>query len=108
MGASEDDGRHAGPGREAVLARLRALLPELRRRYDVERLALFGSTARAEAAAESDVDLLVSFRSPPSLFTLVELEDELARALGRRVDLVVRGTLKARIAPRVLREAVEV
>lgn len=100
---SEPDG-----GCQEVRARLRSLLPELERRWGVERVALFGSLARAQASAASDIDLLVRFRRPPSLFALVELEDELARALGRRVDLVVEGTLEPRIARSVARDLVEV
>jgi len=83
-------------------------LPELRRRYGVEELALLGSTVRGEAGPESDIDVLVGFTTPPTLFRLVELEDELTAILGRRVDLVLKSALKPRIAQRSLQEAVEV
>ncbi len=83
-------------------------MPELRRRYGVEELALLGSTVRGEAGPESDIDVLVGFTTPPTLFRLVELEDELTAILGRRVDLVLKSALKPRIAQRSLQEAVEV
>ena len=53
---------------------------------------------------ESDLDLLVSFRRPPSPLQFVELENYLSDLLGIRVDLVMKDTLKRRIGKRILRE----
>ncbi|MHB8255458.1 MAG: nucleotidyltransferase family protein, partial [Acidiferrobacter sp.] len=47
--------------RQRVLELLSRSKPELRARFGVVRLALFGSTARDEATADSDVDVLVAF-----------------------------------------------
>jgi predicted nucleotidyltransferase len=91
-----------------VLEALRALLPELRQRYAVRTLALFGSYARGEARAASDVDLLVEFDRVPSLLKLIEVEEYLTDRVGVKVDLVMRDDLRPVIAERVVRESVPV
>jgi uncharacterized protein len=73
--------------RAAVLERLRAERENLRGEYGVESLALFGSVARDEAGPDSDVDVLVEFGRPITLFDLVAVQQHLERCLGvRRVD----------------------
>ena len=65
-------------------------LAGLCRRHGIRRLSLFGSTLNGTARADSDVDLLVTFRSdaPWSTLDLVDLREELANLFGKRVDLV--------------------
>ena len=59
----------------------------------IHRLALFGSWARGEARADSDVDVLVEVDSSIGL-RFVDLAADLERAMGRRVDLVSRRAIK--------------
>lgn len=59
-------------------------------------VALFGSVARGEETADSDIDLLVEFESGSSLFDLVRLKAHLTDVLGRDVDVVSVGALKER------------
>ncbi|MGH6989952.1 MAG: nucleotidyltransferase family protein [Stellaceae bacterium] len=80
--------------RDEILARLRAALPDLKRRYPIASLGLFGSIARNEANAGSDLDLLVEFERPVSLSLFLALEGELASIARRKVDLVSRPALK--------------
>lgn len=87
---------------------LRDQLPALAARYRVESLGLFGSRLYGTERPDSDLDVLVTFSEPPSLFRLVELEDHLSDLLGVRVDLVLRDALKPYIGERVLREVVPV
>ncbi len=94
--------------RQRILECLRAQLPQLRQRYGVESVALFGSLARGEARAGSDVDLLVRFREPPGLLGFVALRDELTAMLGRRVDLATPQSLPPSLVARVAREAIAV
>jgi hypothetical protein len=89
--------------KDAIIARLRAALPELRRRSPIRSLALFGSVVRDTARTESDLDVLVEFDRPIDLFAFLALEEELA---GRRVDLVSRAALKRHMGQRILAEAV--
>ncbi len=76
-------------------------------RYDVQELAVFGSAARGEMRADSDIDLLVEFKpsARPGLLGLAAMSRELSELLGRHVDLAVKAALKPRIRPAVLADA---
>lgn len=74
--------------------------------YGARNPRVFGSVARGEADARSDVDLLVEMEPGRSLFDLGGLQYELERLLGRPVDVVTVRGLKSRIRDQVLREAV--
>jgi len=93
--------------RDEVLTILRAHLPEIRA-LGVSSLALFGSFARDEAGPDSDVDVLVEFADRPTFRSYSAVLFYLEDLLGRPVDLAIRGDVKARIRPRVEREAVRV
>lgn len=83
---------------------LQQLYPELRRKYRVAKLGIFGSYIRNEQREDSDLDLLVTFVDPPSLFKYIELENLLSDALGVKVDLVLEDALKPNLKERILRE----
>jgi predicted nucleotidyltransferase len=75
-------------------------------RYGVVELSLFGSQARGDAAATSDVDLLYTLAPGRHLgFAVNRLEDELAEAFGRPVDLVSRTALHRLLRDEVLAES---
>jgi len=78
--------------RQEIQSILRAYLPELRRRFHVQRIGLFGSWARGEQTPESDVDILVSLSQPLGL-ELVDLHEYLKQLLGVEVDLVTEGAV---------------
>ncbi len=84
--------------RDETLACLKAALPDLRARYGVVRLGLFGSVARDEAGPESDVDLVAEFApgAKIGMFQLFELERELTDLLGRSAAI----SAISRIVPR--------
>ncbi len=86
---------------------LRAMLPDLRGRYPIASLGVFGSWVRGEQRADSDLDLLVEFDGPIG-WEIVTLEDKLSRKLGVRVDLVPRKGLRPFIGRRILGEVVPV
>lgn len=90
---------------DALLARIRELLPVLREQYRVRTLEVFGSFVRGEASEESDLDLLVTFDEPPTLFRYIALENLLSDTLGVKVDLVMKDSLKPAIAKYILEEA---
>jgi predicted nucleotidyltransferase len=100
-----------GPAeRERVLTLLRAKEAELRA-LGVTRLRLFGSMARGEAGAESDVDLMAkidhSFRF--SLLDLVGLQHDLGELIGREVDIsTAPWKMRPRMRRRFDRDAIEV
>jgi predicted nucleotidyltransferase len=81
-------------------------LANLCRRYQVRELALFGSAARGETRADSDIDLLVEFL-PEAHIGLMDhagLMLDLAKLLGRKVDLVSKNGIKPLIRAPVLGE----
>lgn len=75
-------------------------------RYHVKALYLFGSVARDEARADSDVDVLVDFTSSPTFDDFMGLKIYLEDMLGRRVDLVTRNAMRPRLREAILREAI--
>ena len=81
-----------------ALARLRAHEAELRA-LGVERLSLFGSTARDDAGEQSDVDLAVSFArdAKVGLFKYAIISDQLQRIMGCEIDLVCEPAAKPRV-----------
>ncbi len=98
----------ASPTLDEILSRLRAHLPELRERYGVASLGVFGSYVRGEQRSRSDLDILVEFERAPTLFQLVDLQDEIRGLAGVKVDLVLKRTLKPAIGRHILSEVVYV
>lgn len=92
--------------RNEVLAVLHEHRPEIMA-MGVSSLAVFGSVAREEAGAESDVDILVEFGQPVGLFEFVRLQQRLEALLGRRVDLVTPDALRPTMRDRILHEAID-
>lgn len=84
------------------------MLPKIRHDFGVRRLAVFGSTARGEDRADSDVDILVEFENDPTFRSFMGLKVFLEDALGRKVDLVTSDALKPRLRDVITREAVDV
>ena len=83
---------------------------ELRQKYTVKEIGVFGSYVRGEQRRKSDVDILVEFEesSTLSLLDFIGLENHLSDVLGVKVDLVEKHTLKPRIGKHVLEEVVNV
>jgi predicted nucleotidyltransferase len=85
-----------------VISRIQHVLPDLKRKYPIKTLGLFGSYVRNEATAQSDVDILVDFNGKIDLFGYLQLEEDLAKATGIKTDLVTRSGLKAALKDRIL------
>ena len=87
---------------------LREYKQELKERYKVRSLGIFGSYVRNEQKKGSDLDILVEFDEPPSLLRFLQLEHYLSDLLGIKVDLVMKDALKPAIGRRILSEVVSV
>jgi uncharacterized protein len=74
------------------------------RQNDVAMVGIFGSMARGEAKATSDIDLLVRFSTRKSLLSVVRLERELSEALNRKVDLLTEAAISPYLRERILKE----
>jgi predicted nucleotidyltransferase len=92
---------------EDVLAMLAQSRPDLDR-FHVTSLSIFGSVARDEASADSDVDVLVEFdpEAVVGLFEFVRLQRYLTQLLGRRVDLATPDALHKALRESILSEAI--
>jgi len=81
-------------------------LREVCERYGVASLDVFGSVARGDDGADSDVDLLYVLKPGVGLgFRLFDLEDELTDLFGRPVDLVARRSVNKYLREQVLADA---
>ncbi len=93
---------------EELLKEKRDEILQIAAKYGARHVRVFGSVARGEADAQSDIDLLVEFEAGRSLLDHAGLWLELQEALGCKVDVVSERGIKARIRERVLREAVPI
>ncbi len=92
--------------RQEVLDILRAHLPEIKKRFGVKRLGIFGSVARDEATEGSDVDIIVEFEETPDLFVFIDLKEYLSDILHAHVDITTPKSLKPWYKKSILSEVI--
>ncbi len=91
--------------RDAAIARLKEHQAELKR-LGVEHLYLFGSTARDEARADSDVDLFFDYpRGKFGLYELMDVKEAAERILGRKTDIMTRDSIHKALRARIEADA---
>lgn len=93
-----------GPQAERLRIQRRTLL-NAAERHGIAKLRVFGSLARGEAGAESDIDLLVDLKPGRTLLDLASFQREAAEILNLPVDVATADMLKERIRDEVLKEA---
>ncbi|RPH83422.1 MAG: nucleotidyltransferase [Desulfobacteraceae bacterium] len=94
--------------RAEILKKLADHRVELKSRFAVSSLSIFGSVARGYATEESDLDILVSFQETPGLLKFLELKAHLENLFQCRVDLVTKNALKKQLREQILKEALDV
>ncbi len=77
-------------------------------RYGARRAGLFGSYARGEADAASDLDLLVELPPGASLLDLIGLQHDLSDELGLKVEATTYRALHPQLRDRVLRDEIRI
>ena len=87
---------------------LTQLKPLLVKRFGVTRLALFGSTVRDEAQANSDIDIVVAFDGPATSERFFGVQFLLEDELGHPVDLISEKAMRPELQPYIEREAINV
>lgn len=93
-------------GLEQVLSLLRERQSEWRQRYQLQRIGLFGSTARNQATTTSDIDVWVEL-DPLTPFATVHLKQELEQLLQRPIDLVrLRERMNPELRAAILKEGI--
>ena len=91
-----------------ILSILKENYDEISKKYSVKKIGLFGSFVKEFETEESDIDILVDFFNPITLFDFIDLEDLLSEKFGRKVDLVSEKGLKPALKGIILREVVYV
>lgn len=91
---------------DKLLEGRREVILRLAREHGVTRVRVFGSMARGDAGAQSDVDLLVDLEEGRTLLDLGALLMDLQELLQRKVDVLTEPALHPGIRERVLREAI--
>lgn len=89
---------------EIHIQKLHEMVSELEEKYHVSYLGVFGSYIREEQKQGSDLDVLVEFSKTPNTFKFVNLENYLSDALGVKVDMVMKDSLKPNIGKHILNE----
>jgi len=83
------------------------IIPILKK-YGVKKASLFGSIVRGDVHKNSDVDILVDIPEEKSLFEVMDIQFELEKALGRKVDLVEYENIKPRLKPYILKNQIRI
>jgi predicted nucleotidyltransferase len=93
-----------GPIAQRLRRRRRRIL-DIARKRGIENIRVFGSVARSEATAASDLDLLVELKSGSTLVDLAGFRREVADLLALPVDVATPDMLKDRLREEALAEA---
>jgi len=88
-----------------IIETLRRHEKEIKKRYGVKRIGVFGSYVRGEEGEKSDIDILVEF-DEPTFDNFINLFLYLEKLFGRKVDLVTTKALSPYISPIVEKEVV--
>jgi predicted nucleotidyltransferase len=94
--------------KQVILTRLRDCRQDIRQRFSVKRLSVFGSVVRDEADDGSDVDVLVVFDRQANFDIFMELKFYLEDLLGVRVDLVTDKALRPQVRRAIEQEMIDV
>jgi predicted nucleotidyltransferase len=84
----------------------RDLIRRLAAQHGARDVRIFGSVARDESTADSDLDVLVTMEPGRSLFDLIALEQDLEELLGRPVDVVSDAGLSPYLRAQIVADAV--
>ncbi len=94
--------------KERILSLLASRREDIRVKFGVRKLGIFGSAARDDMRSGSDVDILVEFQAPATFDQYMDLKAYLETLLGTTVDLVTEDALKPRMRPLVEKDLVRV
>ena len=94
--------------KQAVLEQLKGSLEEIRERFSVRKLSVFGSVARADGGDCNDIDVLVSFEQKASFDLFMDLKFYLEELLGTGVDLVTDKALRPQVRRAIEEELIDV
>jgi predicted nucleotidyltransferase len=90
------------------IEKYRSLILPILKRHLVKRAAIFGSIAKGNQTATSDIDILIEADSNFTMFKLLSLEEELSKKTNRKVDIVEYGVIKPSIKQEILQSAISI
>lgn len=94
--------------KEQILEYLRSHKDEFAKKYQITKLALFGSVARDESHENSDIDIAIDTKLS-DYFLLYDFKESLEKAFGTKVDIVrVREKMNASLKKRILKDGIYV
>ncbi|MDJ0601289.1 MAG: nucleotidyltransferase family protein [Crocosphaera sp.] len=93
---------------QQIIDILTSYLENLKLKYQVKSLGVFGSFVRGEATDNSDLDLLVEFQGDVTFDNYMDLKFLLEDLFKRKIDLVIKEDIKPQIRERILEETVYV
>ncbi len=88
-----------------TLRRLRDEIVALATQHGARNIRVFGSVARGDNRADSDVDFLVDVEPGRTLLDIIALEQDLQELIGQRVDVLTDGGLSPYLQQQILSEA---
>ncbi len=91
---------------EKIVSILKTHRKELEKKFSVNEIGVFGSYVRNEQTRDSDIDILVEFDRVPGLIGLITLEETLEKLIGRKIDLVRKGSIRKELKSNILREVI--
>lgn|SRR6056297_537604 len=80
----------------------------IKEKFSVESMSIFGSISQGTEKSDSDIDILIKFKTTPGLFGFIDLKQYLEVIVGRPVDLVTENALKKQLRDGILKDAVHV
>jgi predicted nucleotidyltransferase len=92
---------------EMIMKELQSIRSIISEKYDVQKIALFGSYARNSADSDSDIDIMVEFKSGRATFdNFMDLKFFLEERTGKKIDLVTRKSIRKELEATILRDAI--
>jgi len=92
--------------KEEILSLLKNLKSEIKTKFRVKNLGLFGSYVKKELQEASDIDILVDFEEDADLFHLIGLSLFLEENFNVKVDVVSKSALKEELRDNILQEVI--
>lgn len=94
--------------KQVVLEKLSGSLEEIRQRFSVSEIAVFGSFARGEPTPRSDIDILVTFEQKATFDGFMDLKFYLEQLLAAPIDLVTNNALRPQVREAIEQEVIRV
>lgn len=89
-----------------ILHTLRSQAESIKNEYSIEIIGVFGSVARGDSKSSSDIDILIGYEAPPTLFMLAKLEDHLTTLLESKVDIVSEYSLRDFVRQSIMKDVI--